>query len=182
MGLSDLVGAVTGIAKVFTNLGNLIEFLIMGLFELLPAFFSLFNPINIVNDSITGVILAIKVVIVGIIDGLKPKGSSTDKCSDTGGGLFGFRKTGNGAKLSKCGPGRNCVSNRWLIFLIAVICPPLANMHLGITGFFSDINSKFPYSIYVLFLINLCSFTHSQIIFNNLINKIVNYIRYIHEC
>ena len=60
MGLSDLVGAVTGIAKVFTNLGNLIEFLIMGLFELLPAFFSLFNPINIVNDSITGVILAIK--------------------------------------------------------------------------------------------------------------------------
>ena len=41
----------------------------MGLFELLPAFFSLFNPINIVNDSITGVILAIKVVIVGIIDG-----------------------------------------------------------------------------------------------------------------
>ena len=28
MGLSDLVGAVTGINKVFTNLGNLIEFLI----------------------------------------------------------------------------------------------------------------------------------------------------------
>ena len=144
MGLSDLVGAVTGIADVFTNLGNLIEFLIMGLFELLPAFFSLFNPINIVNDSITGVILAIKVVIVGIIDGLKPKGSSTDKCSDTGGGLFGFRKTGNGAKLSKCGPGRNCVSNRWLIFLIAVICPPLAlAMHLGITGFFQILIASF---------------------------------------
>lgn len=144
MGLSDLVGAVTGIADVFINLGNLIEFLIMGLFELLPAFFSLFNPINIVNDSITGVILAVKVVIVGIIDGLKPKGSSTDKCSDTGGGLFGFRKTGNGAKLSKCGPGRNCVSNRWLIFLIAVICPPLAlAMHLGITGFFQILIASF---------------------------------------
>ena len=144
MGLSDLVGAVTGIADVFINLGNLIEFLIMGLFELLPAFFSLFNPINIVNDSITGVILAVKVVIVGIIGGLKPKGSSTDKCSDTGGGLFGFRKTGNGAKLSKCGPGRNCVSNRWLIFLIAVICPPLAlAMHLGITGFFQILIASF---------------------------------------
>ena len=40
----------------------------MGLFELLPFF--KFNPINIINDSITGVIMAIKVVIFGIIDGL----------------------------------------------------------------------------------------------------------------
>ena len=60
MGLSDLVGAVTGINDVFSNLGNLIEFLIMGLFELLPAFLSLFNPINLINDSITGVIISNK--------------------------------------------------------------------------------------------------------------------------
>ena len=30
--------------------------------------FQIFNPINIVNDSITGSILAIKVVMIGIID------------------------------------------------------------------------------------------------------------------
>ena len=145
MGLSDLVGAVTGIADVFSNLGNLIEFLIMGLFELLPAFFSLFNPINIINDSITGTIMAIKVVIFGIIDGLTPKGkSSSDGCNDTGGGLFGFRKVGNGGKLSKCGPGRTCVRNRWLILLIAIICPPLAlAMHLGMKGFFQVLVSGF---------------------------------------
>ena len=137
----------------FQNLGNLIEFLIMGLFELLTAFFSLFNPINIINDSITGVIMAIKVVIFGIIDGLTPKSkSSSDGCNDTGGGLFGFRKTGNGSKLSKCGPGRTCVRNRWLILLITIICPPLALAYaLRYEGIFSGISIRFSYCLYVIF-------------------------------
>lgn len=144
MGLSDLVGAVTGIADVFSNLGNLIEFLIMGLFELLPAFFSLFNPINLINDSITGSILAIKVVIIGILDSFKKKGGSSDTCKDTGSGLFGYRKTGSGSKISKCGPGRKCARNRWLFLLITIICPPLAlALHLGMKGFFQVLISGF---------------------------------------
>lgn len=146
MGLSDLVGAVTGIADVFLNLGNLVEYLIYALFELLPAFFSLFNPINIINDSITGTIIAIKVVLIGIMDLFKRKKKNSDKCKETGSGLFGFRKTGtgNGSKLSKCGPGRKCVRNRWLVLIITIICPPLAlAQHLGMKGFFQVIIASF---------------------------------------
>ena len=63
MGLGAVADAVTSIADVFTYLGKMIEYLIYGLFELLPGFVYMLNPINIVNDAITGSFLALKVIL-----------------------------------------------------------------------------------------------------------------------
>ena len=67
MGLGAVIDAVASISDVFTQLGKLIEYLIYGLFELLPGFVYILNPINIVNDSITGIFLAIKIVITTLL-------------------------------------------------------------------------------------------------------------------
>ena len=90
MGLGSVVDAVTSIADVFIQIGKLLEYLIYALFELFPAFISLFNPINILNDTITGVILSVKVIVTNIIGFFKSKDGGYDKCNDTGSGIFGF--------------------------------------------------------------------------------------------
>ena len=161
MGLSDLVGAITSIADVFTNLGKLVEYLIYGLFELLPAFIYILNPINIVNDSITGVIMAIKVLVTSFMGIFTSKNNATNNCKDTGSGLFGFRraKTQDGKISGKCAPDRKCSRNKLLFLFITILCPPLAlALHLGIKGWFHIIVSSvltvymyyFPGLIYTL--------------------------------
>ena len=112
MGLGAVANAVTSIADVFTQLGKLIEYLIYGLFELLPGFVYILNPINIVNDSITGIFLAIKVVVVNIFGFFTPKRGKYNKCKDSGSGIFGFRRNKNSegklVKGQKCGKDKNC--------------------------------------------------------------------------
>ena len=141
MGLGAVVDAVTSIADVFTQLGKLLEFLIYGLFELLPSFVYILNPINIVNDSITGIFLAIKILITNILGVFTGKKKNYNKCEDTGGGIFGFRRTRNKegkiVKGEKCGKDRTCKKNNLLKYIIAILCPPLALfMHIGVSGWF----------------------------------------------
>ena len=141
MGLGAVIDAVTSIADVFTYLGKMIEYLIYGLFELLPGFVYILNPINIVNDAITGSFLAIKVIITNIIGVITPKKKPYNKCSDTGGGIFGFRREKNseGKIISSkdCGGDKKCNQSNLLKYIIAIICPPLALfLHTGISGWF----------------------------------------------
>ena len=141
MGLGAVIEAVTSIADVFTQLGKLIEYLIYGLFELLPGFIYILNPINIVNDSITGIFLAIKVVLMNIVGVFKGKKKPYNKCQDSGGGLFGFRRKKNSSgkiiKEEKCGGDKVCRRSNVLKYIIAILCPPLALfLHMGITGWY----------------------------------------------
>ena len=141
MGLGAVIDAVASISDVFTQLGKLIEYLIYGLFELLPGFVYILNPINIVNDSITGIFLAIKIVITNFIGLFTGKSKKYDKCNDTGGGIFGFRRKKNSdgklVKGEKCGRDRVCKRNYILKYIIAILCPPLALfLHMGASGWF----------------------------------------------
>ena len=141
MGLGAVANAVTSIADVFTQIGKLIEYLIYGLFELLPGFVYILNPINIVNDSITGIFLAIKVVVVNIFGFFTPKRGKYNKCKDAGSGIFGFRRNKNSegklVKGQKCGKDKNCKRVYILRYLITILCPPLALfMYLGASGWF----------------------------------------------
>ena len=141
MGLGAVVDAVTSIADVFTQLGKMLEYLIYGLFELLPGFIYILNPINIVNDSITGIFLAIKIVITNIFGFLTGSKKKYNKCEETGEGIFGFRRTRNNegkiVKGEKCGKNKTCRRNNVLKYIIAVLCPPLALfLHMGVSGWF----------------------------------------------
>jgi len=141
MGLGAVADAVTSIADVFTHLGKMIEYLIYGLFELLPSFVYILNPVNLVNDSITGVFLSIKIIITNIIGFLTPKKKKYNKCKDSGGGIFGFRRTRNSqgklVKDQKCGKEKTCKRNSILKYIIAVLCPPLSLfLHMGVSGWF----------------------------------------------
>ena len=141
MGLGSVVDAVTSIADVFIQIGKLLEYLIYALFELFPAFISLFNPINILNDTITGVILSVKVIVTNIIGFFKSKDGGYDKCNDTGSGIFGFRreknKEGKIVASSDCGGDKTCRKSYLLKYLVAIICPPLALfLYMGASGWF----------------------------------------------
>ena len=141
MGLGAVIDGVTSIADAFTQIGKLLEFLIYGLFELLPGFIYILNPINIINDSFTGVFLAIKVVLMNIIGFFIGKKKPYNKCNDKGGGLFGFRrkrnKEGKIIKEADCGGDKTCKKNYIIKYIVAILCPPLALfLHMGTSGWF----------------------------------------------
>ena len=137
-----IVSPIKNIINAIVKIIELIILLVTKIPEILMMAFQIFNPINIINDSITGSILAIKVVIVGLIDTFSsPSFNSTySKCKDTGSGLFGYRREKDSSgKIVKnsCGDGKVCKRNVLVKYIIAVLCPPLAlGLHLGMKGFF----------------------------------------------
>lgn len=146
MGLGGLIEAVVNLGELFTELGTLIVLLVKGFAEILPAAITIFNPVQLLNDIITGVFLGIKVVLVGIADIILsgPK-FAYDKCKDAGEGLFGYRRSRNSegklnaeAEFEKAKKdGRVCMKPSTFILLATILCPPLGLfLHLGFTGFF----------------------------------------------
>ena len=146
---APIVSPISNIINAIVKIIELIILLVTKIPEILMMAFELFNPINIVNDSITGTILAVKVVMLGIIDMFSSPSSGSDysKCKDTGSGLFGYRRekdsNGNIVKNS-CGDGKTCKKNYWIKYIITILCPPLAlGMHLGMKGFFQVLVCSF---------------------------------------
>ena len=67
--------------------------LIKAVVELIQAAVLLFNPVGLINDTITGIFMAIKVVVVNGISFLTKSGrKGYDACKNAGEGLFGFRR------------------------------------------------------------------------------------------
>lgn len=155
---SPITRPIKSIIDAVVKMIELIILLVTKIPELLGMAFQIFNPINIVNDSITGSILAIKVVMIGIIDtvsSLSPNSNSEySKCKDTGSGLFGYRREKNSSgKIVKnsCGDNQICKRSILVKYIIAVICPPLAlAMHLGMKGFFHIIICGF-FTVYMYY-------------------------------
>ena len=56
MGLGGLIEAVVGLGDLFVNLGNLIVLFVRMFAELIPAAVTIFNPVQLLNDLITGIL------------------------------------------------------------------------------------------------------------------------------
>ena len=124
---------------------KLVEFLVI-LLSKVPAIIQIavqiFNPVNILNDSITGIFMGIQILFKGIIDALNPRNifgkGKYDKCKDTGSGLFGMRrpvdkkgKLVNGKKVND----RKCVPPTLFRMIMLIICPPFALFqHVGLSN------------------------------------------------
>lgn len=153
MGLGGIIEAVVGLGDIFVNLANLVVLLVKLFAELIPAAVSLFNPVQLMNDMITGVFLGIKVIIVGVVDIIfsGPK-FAYNKCKDAGEGIFGYRRGRNTEgklsaeeELEKAKKDRRvCMRPSTFIMLVTVLCPPFGLfIHLGIRSWFHIIVCAF---------------------------------------
>ena len=139
--IDKLFSAIVTIAEVAVTLGEMLVFLIKAVTELIQAAVLILNPVKIVNDSITGIFMAIKIVVVNILSFFTTtKRKTYDACKAVGEGIFGFRRNRNEkGKLIKCNgtKGAKCMKTRKLSLLITLICPPLGLfLHLGSSGWF----------------------------------------------
>ena len=125
---------------------KLVEFVVLlvtAIPEVLGMALQIFNPVAVLNDTIAGFFLGLKIILRSIGDVFKngPK-YKYDKCTDAGEGIFGFRRARdeNGRLvdvLDKNIKNRKCVEPTFINLLIMVLCPPLALFfHLGIRGWF----------------------------------------------
>lgn len=136
---NPILGPLMGIIDAMVLLVKAIIIVVTAIPELLMAALNILNPINIVNDSITGVFMSIKIIIVNLFGAVKPKKKPYNKCKDTGGGLFGYRRKRNSeGKITggDCGK-KGCFRPLLIKYLVVVLCPPLALfLHLGASGWF----------------------------------------------
>ena len=168
MGLGKLVEAIEGIGDLFVNLGKLIEIVIKFLFELLPNIIEIMNPVNVLNDIIAGVTLAIRLVFKTVMDMFttQPK-VDYNKCKDNGEGICGYRKErGPNGKILQAKErdnsekqGKKCMQPTLFRLIITVLCPPLGLLlHSGPRAWFHIILASlltvycfyFPGLIYVV--------------------------------
>ena len=142
MFLDPLVKPLESIGLGFVRLGELLVELIKFVIYIPKIAIDLFNPVNIVNDSITGIFMGITILFKGILDALNPRNifgkGKYDRCKDTGSGLFGMRrpvdkkgKLINGKKVND----RKCVPPTLFRMIMLIICPPFALFqHVGFSN------------------------------------------------
>ena len=136
-----ILSPIMGIIDAMVLLIKAIIIVLTAIPQLLMAALQILNPINIVNDSITGIFMSIKIIIVNIFGFLMPKNGKYNKCKDTGEGVFGYRRKRNEegklVKGEKCGRDRVCKRNYILKYIVTVLCPPLGLfLHMGASGWF----------------------------------------------
>ena len=142
MFLDPIVKPLESIGLGFVRLAELLVELIKFIIYIPKIAIAIFNPVNILNDVITGIILGIKVLFKGIIDMLNPRkffaNGKYDKCKDTGSGFFGMRKPVDkkGRVISgKKSSDRKCLPPTLLRMIIMIICPPFALFqHVGLSN------------------------------------------------
>ena len=99
MFLDPIVKPLESIGLGFVRLGELLVELIKFVIYIPQIAIAIFNPVNILNDSITGIFMGIKILFKGILDALNPRtffsNGKYNRCKDTGSGLFGMRRPVN---------------------------------------------------------------------------------------
>jgi len=148
MFLDPLFDAMPNIALGFVRLAELAYEFIILITKLVPMAFNIFNPYNLINDIILGIILGIKVVIKGILDMISPrsffgaKKTEYNRNNDTGSGLFGMRRPYDNKKkkLTNKTKDRVCVKPTIFRLIMMVLCPPLSIfLHMGLKGWLHTI-------------------------------------------
>jgi len=161
--IDKIVMGIITIAQSSVVLGEMLISLLKGIGQVLMMVPLVFNPVKLVNDALLGIIMAIKVLVISLFSFKIPSLKKTDKCSNTGEGLFGYRrkrdKNGKLTALDAEVKNRGCVRPTTIKLLLTILCPPLGLfLHLGIKGWFHVILSAaltvyayyFPGLMYVL--------------------------------
>lgn len=139
--IDKLFSAILTIGEVSITLGEMLVSLIKAVVELIKAAVLLFNPVGLINDTIIGIFMAIKVVVVnGISFFTKTGRKGYDACKSAGEGIFGYRRKRNkdGIIISTGPPkGAKCMKPNTLNLLITILCPPLGLfLMMGTAGWF----------------------------------------------
>jgi uncharacterized membrane protein YqaE (UPF0057 family) len=139
--------AVKNMALALGKLGEFIGIIMKLIFELVPIVTNIFNPVYLINDIITGIVMGIKIVLNGIIGGLNPsnffggnKKTKYNRNKDIGSGLFGMRRNYDreSNKLENNKNNKICARSTLFRMILMVLCPPLALLqHLGLRGWFN---------------------------------------------
>ena len=91
--IDKIVMGIITIAKVSVTLVEMLINLLKNIglvIEMIPL---IFDPTAVVNDAIVGVIMTIKVLVSSLFSfEIAIFYKSSDKCKDTGEGIFGFRR------------------------------------------------------------------------------------------
>ena len=153
MGLADLFKSIIKVGEAFIKLGKLLGMLIKFFFEIIPKATTILNPVNLLNDIVTGAFLGIQVLFNAIFDSLNIRNLFGRKRQNDG--IFGVSKNASNAK---------CVNPSLFRLIIMVLCPPLAVfMHRGISAIINIIITTlltiygyyFPGLIYAMMIV-LC--------------------------
>ena len=124
---------------------TLVEFLVILLSKIpliIEIAISIFNPVNILNDIITGITMGIRILFKGIIDALNPRSffgkGKYSKCKDKGSGFFGMRRPVNnkGKVINRnTSSDRKCLPPTVFRMIIMILCPPFALFqHVGFSN------------------------------------------------
>ena len=142
---NPILGPIMGIIDAMILLVKALIIIITAIPQLLMAALQILNPVSIINDSIIGVFMSIKILLVNMFGFFKPKKGPYNKCKDNGSGIFGFRRKRNseGKKVGgDCGD-KGCYRPLLVKYLIVVLCPPLGLfLHMGAAGWFHIIISS----------------------------------------
>ena len=140
--LKPLLGPLYSIIEGSLKLVEFLVILISKVPVLIQIAIQIFNPVNILNDSITGIFMGIKILFKGLIDALNPRNifgkGKYDKCKDTGSGFFGMRRPVNSkGKVTDINKSndRKCVPPTLFRMIMLIICPPFALFqHVGLSN------------------------------------------------
>ena len=142
MFLDPIIKPLESIALGFVRLSELLVELIKFVIYIPKIAIAIFNPVTILNDMITGIIMGIKILFKGIIDALNPRSffgkGKYSKCKDKGSGFFGMRRPVNnkGKVISRNNSSdRKCLPPTVLRMIIMILCPPFALFqHVGFSN------------------------------------------------
>jgi uncharacterized membrane protein YqaE (UPF0057 family) len=143
--IDALVNAIVTIAEVCVTLFELLLELLNLIFNMIALIPVMFNPVNIMNDIIAGITMAIKLVFRSVSDLFSMGQDKQTTCKDNGEGLCGYRKVRgpNGQilpskeKENAIKQGKQCVSPSLFRLITMVVCPPLALLlHSGPRAWF----------------------------------------------
>ena len=139
--IDKLFSAIVTIGEVSVTLGEMLVGLINAVVQLIQAAVLILNPVSLINDTITGIFMAIKIFTVNFISFFTKTGrKGYDACKSAGEGIFGYRRKRNTeGKLIGTGPpnGAKCIKPKLMVLLITILCPPLGLfLKMGVAGWF----------------------------------------------
>jgi uncharacterized membrane protein YqaE (UPF0057 family) len=126
-----LINAIITIAEVSIKLIEFIIDLVSWIVKILGMATQIFNPVFIINETIAGLFVGLKIIFNAIGDIFTiPRFPKPKPCDRAGEGIFGFRRNDMSGK-------KNCIKPTTLRLLITMLCPPLGLfLHLGLSGWF----------------------------------------------
>jgi len=122
-----LIDLVVGMADLLSNIGGLVEEVIMLFINILELIPTIFSPDKLLNDVIYGTVTGINSMLTALFDKMTflGGGETNESKNDGSGGVFGIDQPNKAV----------CVSPSFINLILLIVCPPLA-LYIKRGGFF----------------------------------------------